>query len=544
MATLRQWAQRYLELGYHPIPVKPKSKIPAVNWKPYQSDAPTAEEWDQWARQWPDANIALVLGRGRFAVDLDGGADAEALLSDAGIALPNDAPRSKTANGYHVLLAGDVGDRVGLLSNDGGKPQVDIRGIGIIVAPPSIHPSGARYEWEIPPKADRPLPSAPAPLLSLIAAAAPAPVSRATSEPEPGESWVDTALRGVGEGQRDAVCTRLAGFLLGKGLDADIVARLLIDSFGARCTPPFPEADVRKCVASVARRERLDDDRAVIHPRHISAVLSDMDTERRAGRPHLVPTPFHGLNYYLSGGFMPGELIYLGARPGVGKTAMALHVASHAARHGHGVVCISREMVDTALGRRLMAQTARLDSNALRSDELDQSSLERYDHAMTQMAGLPLWITDKVVSLPQIQHVIEHAEEWAFGQRIGLVVIDYLQLIRAPRDVKERRLQVEAVSSGLKTLATHYHLPVLCLSSLTRPPGQDEDRRPTLAMLRESGELEHDADIVLFLHRTNKVTRDTELIVEKNREGALGTVHLAFTPQHLTFDAVTTADMH
>src|SRR5262245_10918514 len=134
-------AQEYLRLGYHPIPCLPREKRPMVAWKDFQTTMPTSEQLTTWWTRTPEANVALVLGRGRFAVDLDGGADAEALLAAEGIALPPAAPRSRTGNGFHVFLraATPQPDRVGLLTTDGHKPQIDIRGIGIVVAPPSIH---------------------------------------------------------------------------------------------------------------------------------------------------------------------------------------------------------------------------------------------------------------------------------------------------------------------------------------------------------------------------------------------------------------------
>ena len=156
----------YLRLGYHPIPCQPRGKRPLVKWEPYLQTQPLAEEIETWWAQWPDANVALVLGRGTFAVDLDGGHAAQALLFNQGVLLPA-APRNKTAHGAHVFLAGTVPDRVGLLSTNGKKPQGDIRGVGYVVAPPSIHPDGPRYEWVVPLTAT--LPPAPAELLALMA---------------------------------------------------------------------------------------------------------------------------------------------------------------------------------------------------------------------------------------------------------------------------------------------------------------------------------------------------------------------------------------
>jgi len=114
--TCHEAAVAYHALGLHPIPCGPKAKVPLVKWQAFQQHAPTRPQIDQWWKDRPDANVALVLGRGIFAVDLDGGPDAEQLLKDAGIELPPDAPRSRTAGGYHVFLSSysPIPDRVGL----------------------------------------------------------------------------------------------------------------------------------------------------------------------------------------------------------------------------------------------------------------------------------------------------------------------------------------------------------------------------------------------------------------------------------------------
>lgn len=256
------WAQDYLAKGLHPIPVNPPVKGDAktgkkalVAWKKYQTTAPTPADLSRWFAA--DANnIALVLGRGVIAVDLDG-EGAEDLLTAAGINLPPDAPRSRTGNGYHVLLSTPepLGDRVGLLGGP-TKPQVDIRGVGYIVAPPSLHYTGHVYEWERRPAGTPPM--APDALISLIKAQGAKQGGKTTTQgsaPDSGQPrWVAEALAGVGEGKRDATCAKLAGYFLGKRMPTDIVKSVLY-SFGAKCWPPFPAFEVDKTVDSVQRRE-------------------------------------------------------------------------------------------------------------------------------------------------------------------------------------------------------------------------------------------------------------------------------------------------
>lgn len=526
--TRREWVEHYLAHGLHPIPAVARQKFPRVGWAEFQTTAPTLAQWDEWLVRWPDCNIAVVLGRGLFAVDFDGGAAAEDLLIQAGIVLPADAPRSRTANGYHVFLRSDtaVGDRVALLTAPGQtKPAVDIRGKGYVIAPPSIHPTGAAYEWEVPLSAG--VPEAPAALVRLITrkdetAAQTAP--QAASGPQDG--WVAQTLAGVGEGQRDAACTRLAGFLLGKHLDPTTVETLLAQGFARQCVPPFDPRDVRKCVQSIARRERLEVDRAPATVVHIGEALLALEDASVGGGPPVVPTPFAFLNENLDGGFRGGELILLGARPGVGKTALGLEFARAAGKKGISTLIVSREMVNTALARRMLAQEGRIPAKALKRWRFTPDEHDSLASASRRLSQLPIYLTDQAVGLEQIAELVD-----GFAG-LGLVVVDYLQLVRAPAGVKERRHQVEAVSSGLKTLAIQYQVPLICLSSVSRSA---DNAPPTLASLRESGELEHDADVVIMLHRLDPMGTAVECVIHKNREGALGKATLTFLPEFVSF---------
>lgn len=534
-------ALQYLALGYHPIPCAPREKRPLVPWKEFQTTMPTSDQLASWWQRTPDANVALVLGRGRFAVDLDGGDDAEALLAAEGIALPANAPRSRTGNGYHVFLSAATPqpDRIGLLTTDGHKPQVDIRGIGIVVAPPSTHPNGATYQWVTPLVAQPP--AAPSALTTLISRA-PSTPSAASKEPQAAGNrfWVADALRGVGEGQRDQMCTRLAGFFLTKGLDAETVTALLAESYAKACTPPFPLRDVEKCVMSIARRQAVEQDTPRgLQGSYIDDALDALEQSLKAGPSPTLPTPFPTLNYFLNGGLGPGELVFLGARPGVGKTALGLEFARTAARTRSGaVVVISREMTTLALMRRLVAQDARIKASHLKRAELNVQEQWALGRSLERLRGLPLWFIDDAVSLDEI---VGFVDTMAAEAPIALLIVDYLQLIRAPKDIRERRHQVEAVSQGLKALTMQYRAPVLCLSSLSRGSNDDREKPPTLSSLRESGELEHDADIILLLHRKYR-DEHTNCQIAKNRDGRIGTVKLQFRSDFVAFDE--SADQH
>ncbi len=174
-------ALEYEAMGYHVIPVAPGDKKPMVAWKEFQHEQPSIAHLMKWWSKNPDANVGIILGQNRFAVDLDGGEEAEELLRGAGIILPPDAPRSKTKSGFHVFLSSEnsVPDKIAVLRSnvdraDGSltpkgkvrRAQVDVRGLGFVIVPPSIHPSGVQYEWIIGLVAKPP--EAPQNLIDLI----------------------------------------------------------------------------------------------------------------------------------------------------------------------------------------------------------------------------------------------------------------------------------------------------------------------------------------------------------------------------------------
>jgi replicative DNA helicase len=331
----------------------------------------------------------------------------------------------------------------------------------------------------------------------------------------------------VGEGGRDATCTRLAGYLLGKNLPPDVVEALLLEWAG-RCTPPFPEAEVRKCVASIAKRGGAE---PAEPPKRLADVLRFLNTMAGHGAQRRAPTPFLALSHLLSGGFLPGELIYLGARPGLGKTSLALQLARATAEAGQGVLFVSREMTPEALVRRLVAQAGMLRAERFRAGDLDDVERRLLQEACAELAPLPLWVTSDVVTIDEIHDAVRDHE----GEALGLVVVDYLQLVRGPSDLRDRRLAVEFVSQGLKSLAVTYRLPVLALSSLARPPREARNYRHGLNDLRESGELEHDADLVLFLHADRENPDNRELTIAKHRDGATGSLALRFQGEYVRF---------
>lgn len=247
--SLGDAALGYRSLGLSVIPCRPKGKEALIEWTAYQKEPPHTDEIVMWWERWPDANIAIILGNGLFAVDLDGDA-ALFLLQKAGITLPDNAPMVKTGNGFHIYLAAErpIANKTALLASQDPKAQVDIkRHGGYAICPPSIHPSGATYQWVRPWQLE--LPKAPDTLLRLLYQ----PHQDNGAKPA---NWLAEALKGVPEGQRNDTACKLAGYFLGKGIDADTVC-LILREFALNCKPPFSEAELRDVIQSIAKREKV-----------------------------------------------------------------------------------------------------------------------------------------------------------------------------------------------------------------------------------------------------------------------------------------------
>lgn len=295
----------------------------------------------------------------------------------------------------------------------------------------------------------------------------------------------------------------------------------LTDGFFSRLDTSF------RSLSTQLRGRRVPD-----HLSHISEVMSEVRAALAAGPPEFVDTPWPALNSMLGGGFAPGELVYFGARPGLGKTAGALEIARRTAKRGAPVLVISREMLKIAIGLRMVAQEGPINATWLRKrgDALTPGHWRTIDLAIEQLQALPIFLTHAPLTIEELRQLVGIVTDEA---PLGLLVIDYLQLLGGPPGVGDRRLQVEAISAGVKALTLDYEMPVLCLSSLSRPP---ENRRPTLASLRESGNLEHDADTVILLHRQNEMDPQTEVIVCKSRNGRTGLMELYFRGEYQRFE--------
>jgi len=287
---------------------------------------------------------------------------------------------------------------------------------------------------------------------------------------------------------------------------------------------------------------RISESRHDTEASHIAPAVKELwqILEQRSNEKRLlsgVATGFKKLDQ-LTLGLQPGELVVLAARPSVGKTAFALNIARHAAVAERDPVAVfSLEMSKQALVQRLICSEANIDSYLLRTSQLDPSAYQRIARAMDQLTQADMWIDDTYAL--SIASLRARARRMKAQHNIKLIVIDYLQLMRGGR--QESRVQeVSDISSGLKSIAKELNVPVLALSQLSRESERRENRRPQLSDLRDSGSIEQDADVVIFLFRPGMHKEEidkskTELIVAKNRNGPTADIELVFVAAQTAF---------
>jgi len=255
-----------------------------------------------------------------------------------------------------------------------------------------------------------------------------------------------------------------------------------------------------------------------------------------------VPTGFGQLDN-LTSGLQNSDLIILAARPSMGKTALALNIARNAAvEAGVPVAVFSLEMSKEQLSLRLLCSEARIDSSRLRSGFFSMEDWQRLTDAAGVLSAAPIFIDDSA-SLTAME-VRAKARRLKMDKNIGLIVIDYLQLMQGRAGAERRDLEISEISRSLKALAKEINLPVIALSQLNRMLEQRNDRRPRLSDLRESGALEQDADVVAFIYRDEVYNKEennpnkgtAEIILAKQRNGPTGDIKLTFLNAYTRFE--------
>ena len=252
-----------------------------------------------------------------------------------------------------------------------------------------------------------------------------------------------------------------------------------------------------------------------------------------------VPTGFIDLDNLLTG-LHPGELVVVGARPSMGKTSFAMNIASHASlKRGKSVAVFTLEMPREQIAMRMLCSDAQVDMQRVRKGTLTDKDWSNLANSVQSMADAPMYIDDTAGITPS--QLRSRCRRLKMDKGLDLVVVDYLGLMKADGRVESRQLEVSEISRQLKAIALDMKIPIIACAQLSRANKDRVDKRPVLSDLRDSGSIEQDADVVMFLHREEYYNKDTEdknigeVIISKQRSGPLGTVKLAWLSEYTTF---------
>ncbi len=323
--------------------------------------------------------------------------------------------------------------------------------------------------------------------------------------------------------------------------------RRLIHTAGEITDIAFGEPDdvIKAVDLAESKMFQVAEDRAVDSTREIQILLNEAmdqleENYERGDSITGVATGYDDLDDLLSG-LQPSTLNIVGARPAVGKTAFGLGLATHIAKHdGRPVLVFSLEMGHAELTQRILSSEAKVDSSKLRTGKLSESDWSKIGLAVGRLE-VPLFLDDNPqVSVMEIRSKARRIKSQNGG--LAAIVIDYLQLMSGHGRPENRQLEVSEISRNLKVLARELEVPIVALSQLSRGLEARSDKRPMLADLRESGSLEQDADVVMFLYRDEVYNPDSpdkgsaEVIVAKHRSGPTGTKRLVYLGQYTRFD--------
>ena len=276
------------------------------------------------------------------------------------------------------------------------------------------------------------------------------------------------------------------------------------------------------------------------HTKTLSESISDVyDHVDRASRGEIkfVQTGYVDLDKILGGGMSAPDLITIAGRPGGGKTALLGSIAKNAASSGKRVFVFSLEMQNKQIAMRLIAQESGVSYDKQKSGNLQGDEWERFTNAVETLADeekYPIVLNDLPnISISKIRQELRRIKD------VDLVVIDYIQLGGVDGKYDRRDQEIGEITRGLKSIAKEFNIPVLAAAQLSREVEKRGDKRPILSDLRESGSLEQDSDIVAFIHKPDPLSNGTEIIVAKQRNGAVGSVELIYKPTLTRFESAT-----
>lgn len=271
----------------------------------------------------------------------------------------------------------------------------------------------------------------------------------------------------------------------------------------------------------------------------LNAIEKIEKASRNQGSVTGIPTGFIDLDYKTSG-FQPSDLILVAARPSMGKTAFVLNIAQYMAFHDNVTVAVfSLEMSKEQLVNRLLALESKVDSQNIRAGNLEDEEWAKLIEGANVIGNSNLIIDDKPgISISELR---SKCRKYKMEHNLGIIFIDYLQLMTGSGRSESRQQEISDISRSLKALARELNVPVVALSQLSRAVEQRPDHRPMLSDLRESGAIEQDADVVMFIYRDDYYNKDSEnkniaeIIIAKQRNGPIGTVNLVWMPNYTKF---------
>ena len=295
--------------------------------------------------------------------------------------------------------------------------------------------------------------------------------------------------------------------------------------------------DAEQRIYDVARRDDRED--VAVLRDLVSDAMADLESIQNRDSAYTgIPTGFVDLDNLMSG-LQPGNLIVVAARPGIGKSSLAMNIARNIAVDRQPVAMFSLEMSRMEIGMRLLCAEARVPWDRIRNKRVGPDDWQRVVHAAEVLHDAPLSIVDSGnVNIVDIRAKARRMRSSSEG--LSLIIVDYLQLMTSPsvRRPDNRQQEVAEISRNLKMLAKELHVPVMALSQLNRNPEARADKRPQLSDLRESGAIEQDSDVVMFIHRDDndpEKKKQAELIVAKHRNGPTDTIRLTFEPSLTQF---------
>ena len=311
------------------------------------------------------------------------------------------------------------------------------------------------------------------------------------------------------------------------------------DSYSQQKEVPAILSDAEKAIFDIVMNQHEGEALKPISEVIVNTLDQIQELDRLKGEIAGVPTGFIDLDRLLTG-LHSGELIVVGARPAMGKTSFAMNVAEHAALNKGKVTAVfTLEMPREQIAMRMLCSDARVDMQRVRRGTLRDEDWEKISKTLGPLTAAPMYIDDTAAITPT--QLRSRCRQLKMDKGLDLVVVDYLGLMRADGKTENRQLEVSEISRQLKAIALELKIPIVACAQLSRANKDRIDKRPMLSDLRDSGSIEQDADVVMFLHREeyyNKETEDKnigEVIVSKQRSGPLGTVKLAWLSEYTTF---------